>query len=544
MKISVFLATIVALVPLLASAQTTPAPLPGAAPVNVPANTPAGTPFDPTLPPVNSLPAQPASIPPAPPAPATRAAAPGDAIRLNFKNAALSDVLSYLSSAAGFIILQEEPVSGTVNIVSAQPVTADEAVDLLNAVLVEKGYLAMRTGRILKIVSRQDAEKRDLPVMSGSNPDLIPRKDNLVTQILPVRYADVTKLIDNLSPLLPTTARITSNVSSNAIVLTDTQTDIHRVAEIIRALDTSISGISTIHVFTLRYADAKSLADVLTQLFSTESQNNQNNNNGFNPGFFFGGGRFGGGGGGGGGGGNRGGGGGESEARRTAARVVATADQPSNSVIVSAPEEYLPTITDVVNQLDTNTSDITETRIFPLEHADANELATILSTLYSDSTTPGGTTQAGNQRGGGGNGRNNQQNRPNAGGGGGNNQQGSQLSERALQQARVAIVPDPRTNAVIVSASHDTMAQIAVTVGRLDSSSAKKQHVHVYTLGHADPDNVASILKSMFTVDATSGTVNAQPSLSRLTNRTTTGASSDVADALNTNSNSGSSSGR
>jgi type II secretory pathway component GspD/PulD (secretin) len=74
-----------------------------------------------------------------------------------------------------------------VNVVSRQPVTADDAVDLLNAVLIEKGYIAIRNGRILKIVNRKDAQKRDLPVQIGSDPEKIPRRDEMVTQILPVR---------------------------------------------------------------------------------------------------------------------------------------------------------------------------------------------------------------------------------------------------------------------------------------------------------------------------------------------------------------------
>jgi general secretion pathway protein D len=512
--------------PLAGSAQSptpgTPAPL-SATPAT--ALDPAATPFNPSLPPpVNSLPSQ--------PAPAAASPTPAaDSIRLNFQNASLSEVLNYLSSAAGFIVLQEAPVSGTVNVMSARPVTPDEAVDLLNAVLVEKGYIAMRSGRILKIVSRQDAEKRDLPVMTGSDPEEIPRKDNLVTQILPVRYADVTKLIDNISPLLPATAKITSNVSSNAIVLTDTQTDIHRMAEIIRALDTSISGISTIHVYALRFGDSKTIADVLNQLFNpSTAQTGQNPGQGFNFASFF-------------GRGPGGGGGGRqpeapatptSEARQAASHVAAVSDDQSNSVIVTAPEEYLPTITGIINQLDTPMSDITEVRIFSLRHADATELATQLTTLYPPSTGTTGSGNSGQQRPG-----QPQQQRPpqqNQ-----NNQAGGNRSERALQQAQVAVTPDARTNSVLVSASHDTMNQIESLISRLDSNASKKQHVHVYTLSHADPDNVAAILKGMFTVDSTGAATSVQPTLQRLTNRTATGASSDVSDTLNTNSNAGTS---
>jgi general secretion pathway protein D len=360
----------------------------------------------------------------------------------------------------------------------------------------------------------------------------------MVTQIIPIRYMDATKLIENLRPLLSADATINANESSNAILLTDTETNIHRMTEIIHALDTSVSSISAIRVFPLRYADAKDFASVLTQLFSPETSGTNGQNQG-GPGAFFG--RFGGGGGGRGGGG--GGGGGEaaapeSEARKAASRVVAVADAQSNSVVVSAPEEYMDTIADIVSRLDTSTTDVTETRIFRLDHADSMELSTILNSLYGDSTTTAG---AGGRTGGQGqNGRN--------GGNGGNGGNGNRPvviypnaqpaagpSDRSLLQARMVAVPDPRTNSIIVNCSHDTMEQVALTIGRLDTTDAKKQHVYVEFLQNADPDNLATILRGMFGGQNVS-TTGAQPTSSALNQRTVNGASSDVTGTLNTSS--------
>jgi hypothetical protein len=42
------------------------------------------------------------------------------------------------------------------------------------------------------------------------------------------------------------------------------------------------------------------------------------------------------------------------------------------------------------------------------------------------------------------------------------------------------------------------MSQIGEMIAQLDSSSSKKQKVFVYSLEHADVDNVAEILKGMF----------------------------------------------
>jgi hypothetical protein len=56
-------------------------------------------------------------------------------IRMNFRNAPLDAVLNYLSEAAGFIIDQRADVKGRVTVWSDQPLSSDEAVEVLNAAL-------------------------------------------------------------------------------------------------------------------------------------------------------------------------------------------------------------------------------------------------------------------------------------------------------------------------------------------------------------------------------------------------------------------------
>jgi len=428
-----------------------------------------------------------------------------DGIILNFEDASFATVLNYLSEAVGFVIVQEAEISGTVNVKSLQPMSQEEVVDLLNTLLLEKGFIAIRNGRILKIVSRADAAKRDLPVRSGSDPGQIPRKDEMVTQIIPVRYADAMKLVQNISPLLVDDATLTANESSNAIVLTDTSANVRRIAEIIRALDTSIAGISAIRVFPLEYADAKELAEVVKELFQADSSSSSRRGADMRAMFErMRGGR---------GGGEGNGATGTSEARQAAARVVAVADERSNSLIVTAPEEMMPTIEQLVKEIDTSTTDVSEVRIFRLENADAVEIADLLSQLYEDEDLVNNQARSGGGR------------PPFFGGRGGGST--TQQSQRTLQQTKVIVVGDPRTNSLLVSAGRETMMQIAETVGRLDANSDKKQQVHVYSLEHADVDNVATILRGMFD-ERYSNTRNTQTENSRLSTRSTSGASQDV----------------
>jgi general secretion pathway protein D len=104
-----------------------------------------------------------------------------------------------------------------------------EAVELLNAVLEPRGCTVLRNGRILTIASLDGAKTADLEVITGNNPDAAQKSDAVVTQIIPVRYADASRLVSNLQPLLPATASLSVNESANALILVDNQTAIRRM---------------------------------------------------------------------------------------------------------------------------------------------------------------------------------------------------------------------------------------------------------------------------------------------------------------------------
>jgi type II secretory pathway component GspD/PulD (secretin) len=429
-------------------------------------------------------------------------------LRLNFRGVALEQVLDYLSDAAGFIIVLDTEVRGKVDVWSNQPLNRDEAVELLNTVLGKNGYTALRNGRTLTIISRDDAKKKgDTPVRVSNDPTAIPKSEEVVTQIIPVRYINAVQLNRDLQTLVPSTASMAANEGGNAIIMTDTLTNIRRFTEIVHALDTSIASVSAVQVFQLKYADAKALSTVIRDLFSStdtgnRSSGNQQNQNVFRgmrgggfPGGGFPGGGFPGAAAAAGGGGSDAGSSGNS--RVSTPKVVAVADERSNALVVSAPEAQMAVIKDLVEQVDTNVEDVTELRVFRLQHADPQEMAEVIAGLFPDPTSSSSQGGRGGQVrfGGGGFGG--------FGGafGGGNRGTGAGTgasSERLLKQSKVVSVPDLRTSSIVVSASHELMEQIASMVERLDADPARKQKVFVYSVENSDPQAVEDILRGLF----------------------------------------------
>ncbi|MGD0253677.1 MAG: secretin N-terminal domain-containing protein, partial [Verrucomicrobiota bacterium] len=195
-------------------------------------------------------------------------------LRLNFRGAPLESVLDYLSDAAGFIIVLDTQVSGRVDLWSDRPVTKDEAVDLLNSVLNKNGYAAIRDGRKLTIMSKNDAKTRNIPVKTGNDPAAIPNNDEIVTQIIPIRFVEARQLSSDLSSFISPQATIVANEAGNSIVVTDTQSNIRHLVEIIQAVDNSAEGETEIRVFHLTHANPNDVASELGSIFPGNSSGN------------------------------------------------------------------------------------------------------------------------------------------------------------------------------------------------------------------------------------------------------------------------------
>jgi general secretion pathway protein D len=341
-----------------------------------------------------------------PAAPMNETNGTGGGIRLNFNNAPLSEVLKYLSDAAGFHIVMDAPARGNVTVISQHPMTKDEAVTLLNSVLNKNGMAALRNGQFLTIVDRNEA-KSQIPVnIYPGDPTSIPKSAELVTEIIPIRFVEARQLISDLSPFVSAQATIVANEAGNSILITDTQANIRHLVEIINAVDSSAESSTELRVFPLKNANPTDVANLLTSVFAPQGTTG----GATTPlrfaggrGGFGGGGRGGFGGGGGGRGGFGGGGanpfaalfGGQGNSAQSATedrirkqnQVTAVADLRTSAVVVTAQKDLMDQIADVIHELDVPSERDAKVTMIHLEHADPQQVATILQSAFGSSQT-------------------------------------------------------------------------------------------------------------------------------------------------------------
>jgi general secretion pathway protein D len=189
-------------------------------------------------------------------------------IKLNFQDAPLQTVLEYLSEKAGLTIVSDQPIiDGRMTVISRQPISLQQAVSLINSMLKEKSLTTVLNGKVLKVVTLEDAKKESVPVFSGRDPDALVAGDDVVTYVIPVTYVTARALRENLLALIPEYASLEANEDGNALIVTDTTANVKRLMKIVVALDTHMATASEIRVFRLVNADATSAANMINTMF-------------------------------------------------------------------------------------------------------------------------------------------------------------------------------------------------------------------------------------------------------------------------------------
>ncbi len=309
----------------------------------------------------------------------------GNDLDLNFRNAPLEMVLNYLSDAAGFVIVQDTRVNGSVSVVGKH-LTRDEAVNLLNAVLNKNGYAAIRNGRTLTIVDKNDAKTRNIPVKSGNNPEDIPNNAEIVTQIIPIRFVEARQLVSDLTSFVSPQATVVANEAGNSVVITDTQANIRHLTEIIKAIDDSAEAETEIRVFRLKHASPTDVAAEIESVFPSGGGSGGGAQSPIS---------FRGGEGGGrssffsrmmsGAAGGTSGGSSSSDRVKKATQVNAVADARIQAVIVTAPKELMEQIADMMTDLDVPSTRDQKVYVFHMNNGDPQQAAQVLQNMFQTS---------------------------------------------------------------------------------------------------------------------------------------------------------------
>lgn len=261
------------------------------------------------------------------------------------------------------------------------------------------------------------------------------------------------------------TIKIIADERTNSLIIAATEDNIKMIEDIVAQLDSKSIGVSQLKLFRMRYANAREVADNLVNLFKApESPQQQMMRQRamwrwWDP---------------------------SAETMLESAGsqqgVRALADTRTNTVLVVATENQMKLVTQIIDELDREMTELLKIKIFQLKNAEATSLAQTLDQLFQKQATTGA-----------------QQTVPPWArmmfGQGGGPQPQNQAQAAAADIIR--IVPDVRTNSIIVTAIEENIKMVEELIRQLDSDLTDAIKFKTYPLRYADANEVATKVQNV-----------------------------------------------
>lgn len=275
----------------LAVAAETPAPAPPVVPdapakpttsevvsTDAPADPPAET--EPAAPGPDAPPA-PAAAPDAPPAEAVAADSPSDQqgeprLRFNFNYHPWEDVLDWFAEQADLSLQIDYPPPGTFNYKDTRYYSPSEAIDIMNRVLLTKGFTLLRTGRLLTLVNLEEEIPPQLV-------ELVPVRElddrgefEIIKCLFQLAKWEPEEAAEEVGKLVGRGGSVTALPKASQILVTETAGKLREIRSVIEGVENPTGATAEIVPIVLEHASPEELLAIARPLLGLEEEQNTN----------------------------------------------------------------------------------------------------------------------------------------------------------------------------------------------------------------------------------------------------------------------------
>lgn len=178
-------------------------------------------------------------------------------VSLNFVNADIQEVIRAISQISKKNFLVDPRVKGTINIVSATPVSPELGYNILLSALRLQGYAAVESNGVTQIIPEADAKLHVDSLARG-------RGDKLITRVFVLKYESASQMVNVVRPMIAPNNVVVAYPASNALVVTDYASSIRRIEKLIDTIDRPNADAPIL--IPVRHASAVDLADIINKL--------------------------------------------------------------------------------------------------------------------------------------------------------------------------------------------------------------------------------------------------------------------------------------
>jgi general secretion pathway protein D len=161
-------------------------------------------------------------------------------VSIDFNNVDINVFVKFISELTGKNFVIDQRVKGKVTIISPGKISIDEAYRVFHSVLEVHGFTTVRAGEVTKIVPSPDARSKNIDTRLSNRG--LTDDDRIVTQLIPLKYASPDEIKRLLTPLVSKSSVILSYAPSNMLIITDVSSNLKRLTKLIDAVDVTGTG--------------------------------------------------------------------------------------------------------------------------------------------------------------------------------------------------------------------------------------------------------------------------------------------------------------
>ena len=200
--------------------------------------------------------------------------APGP-LQFNFRFAPWKDVLEWFAERADLSLVLEAPPPGTFNYSDSKTYSTPEAIDLLNSVLLTKGYTLVRRERMLLLVNLEDGIPPNL-VTTVPVEQLDERGEfELVSCVFPLGTSDAATVEQELTKLIGPQGSVQLLPQARQILVTETAGRLRTIRNVLRSMeDPTANGAALVRVMPLQHIQPEEAFQVVRQMLGLPEELN------------------------------------------------------------------------------------------------------------------------------------------------------------------------------------------------------------------------------------------------------------------------------
>ncbi len=194
-----------------------------------------------------------------------------DKVAVNLNNVKIDQVIKFLSEITGKFVIKQKDVNAQIMVYTPTEVSKEQAFALICEALLMEKVAVVETEDTIKLIPVDKLSEMVIDLMPEGSEKL---GAGVIKKIIPIRFTPVEEIEKLIQPLISKTGSILAHPGSKKIIVTDDANRVQNIEDVIAQIDVLSTDQRQVQIFTLEHANAEEIAPLLKSVLAVLAKKN------------------------------------------------------------------------------------------------------------------------------------------------------------------------------------------------------------------------------------------------------------------------------